>query len=84
MHHSELNSVCGVLGCACSFEFSCSQCISNVLEFVKFQNLSNLLLGHLCQANTTDELPERLIGAVRVSHIELKSAIVPRLEQDPE
>jgi hypothetical protein len=32
------------------------------------------------QANTTDELPERLIGAVRVSHIELKSAIVPKLD----
>lgn len=34
------------------------------------------------QANTTDELPERLIGAVRVSHIELKSAIVPKLDQE--
>ncbi|KAK4389143.1 protein ENHANCED DISEASE RESISTANCE 2 [Sesamum angolense] len=34
-------------------------------------------------ANTTDELPERLIGAVRVSHIELSSAIVPVLESDP-
>lgn len=38
--------------------------------------------GYL-QANTTDELPERLIGAVRVSHIDLKSAIVPKLEPDP-
>lgn len=36
------------------------------------------------QANTADELPERLIGAVRVSHLELKSAIVPKLEPDPE
>ena len=37
----------------------------------------------LCmQANTTDELPERLIGAVRVSYIELKSAIVPKLEPE--
>ena len=34
------------------------------------------------QANSTDELPERLIGAVRVSHIELSSAIVPVLETD--
>ncbi|KAH9687081.1 hypothetical protein KPL70_014638 [Citrus sinensis] len=33
-------------------------------------------------ANTTDELPERLIGAVRVSHIELKSAVVPKLEPE--
>lgn len=34
------------------------------------------------QANTADELPERLIGAVRVSHVELSSAIVPKLEPD--
>ena len=32
------------------------------------------------QANAPEELPERLIGAVRVSHIELSSAIVPNLE----
>ncbi|KAK4794376.1 hypothetical protein SAY86_012370 [Trapa natans] len=36
-------------------------------------------MAFLVQANTTDELPERLIGAVRVSHIELSSAIVPEL-----
>ncbi|KAM6556495.1 hypothetical protein CsatB_003514 [Cannabis sativa] len=40
-------------------------------------------MAFLVQANSTDELPERLIGAVRVSHIELKSAIVPKLEPDP-
>ncbi|XP_024169686.1 protein ENHANCED DISEASE RESISTANCE 2 isoform X2 [Rosa chinensis] len=40
-------------------------------------------MAFLVQANTTDELPERLIGAVRVSHIELKSAITPKLEADP-
>lgn len=34
------------------------------------------------QANTTDELPERLIGAVRVSHMELSSAIIPELESE--
>ncbi|KAG5540329.1 hypothetical protein RHGRI_020534 [Rhododendron griersonianum] len=34
-------------------------------------------------ANTVDELPERLIGAVRVSHIQLKSAIVPNLDEEP-
>ncbi|KAK2995051.1 hypothetical protein RJ640_024509 [Escallonia rubra] len=39
-------------------------------------------MAFLVQANTTDELPERLIGAVRVSHIELSSAIVPKLDQD--
>ncbi|KAL5550841.1 hypothetical protein UlMin_001017 [Ulmus minor] len=40
-------------------------------------------MAFLVQANSTDELPERLIGAVRVSHIELKSAITPKLEPDP-
>ncbi|GMJ00219.1 ENHANCED DISEASE RESISTANCE 2 [Hibiscus trionum] len=40
-------------------------------------------MAFLVQANTTDELPERLIGAVRVSHIELLSAIVPNLDADP-
>ncbi|EEF42459.1 protein ENHANCED DISEASE RESISTANCE 2 [Ricinus communis] len=40
-------------------------------------------MAFLVQANTTEELPERLIGAVRVSHIELSSAIVPKLDQDP-
>ncbi|GLT58496.1 hypothetical protein SLA2020_313830 [Shorea laevis] len=40
-------------------------------------------MAFLVQANTPDELPERLIGAVRVSHIELSSAIVPKLEPDP-
>ncbi|KAM1024061.1 hypothetical protein ACFX13_038118 [Malus domestica] len=40
-------------------------------------------MAFLVQANSTDELPERLIGAVRVSHIDLKSAIVPKLEPDP-
>ncbi|KAL9177374.1 hypothetical protein ABFS82_01G054400 [Erythranthe guttata] len=39
-------------------------------------------MAFLVQANATDELPERLIGAVRVSHIELSSAIVPVLESD--
>ncbi|KAL8054056.1 hypothetical protein ABFS82_05G115100 [Erythranthe guttata] len=39
-------------------------------------------MAFLVQANTAEELPERLIGAVRVSHIELSSAIVPILEAD--
>ncbi|XP_039163209.1 protein ENHANCED DISEASE RESISTANCE 2 [Eucalyptus grandis] len=39
-------------------------------------------MAFLVQANSADELPERLIGAVRVSHIELSSAIIPEL--DPE
>ncbi|XAR70714.1 hypothetical protein NMG60_11027674 [Bertholletia excelsa] len=39
-------------------------------------------MAFLVQANTTDELPERLIGAVRVSHVELSSAKVPKFDQD--
>ncbi|KAM7251184.1 hypothetical protein ACFE04_023067 [Oxalis oulophora] len=40
-------------------------------------------MAFLVQANTADELPERLIGAVRVSHLELKSAIVPKFDTEP-
>ncbi|KAG1362758.1 Protein ENHANCED DISEASE RESISTANCE 2 [Cocos nucifera] len=40
-------------------------------------------MAFLVQANTFDELPERLIGAVRVSHVELSSAVVPMLESSP-
>ncbi|CAB78906.1 hypothetical protein [Arabidopsis thaliana] len=39
-------------------------------------------MAFLVQANTAEEQPERLIGAVRVSHIELSSAIVPNLESE--
>ncbi|KAF3335906.1 protein ENHANCED DISEASE RESISTANCE 2-like protein [Carex littledalei] len=37
-------------------------------------------MAFLVQADTLDELPERLIGAVRVCHVELSSAITPVLE----
>uniref|UniRef100_A0A0D6QSV2 START domain-containing protein n=1 Tax=Araucaria cunninghamii TaxID=56994 RepID=A0A0D6QSV2_ARACU len=37
-------------------------------------------MAFLVQGNSIDELPERLIGAVRVSHLELSSAVVPSLE----
>ncbi|XP_019055939.1 PREDICTED: protein ENHANCED DISEASE RESISTANCE 2 isoform X2 [Nelumbo nucifera] len=40
-------------------------------------------MAFLVQGNTADELPERLIGAIRVSHVELSSAIVPILESNP-
>ncbi|XP_077234809.1 protein ENHANCED DISEASE RESISTANCE 2-like isoform X2 [Tasmannia lanceolata] len=40
-------------------------------------------MAFLVQANTYDELPERLIGAVRASHVELSSAIVPKLDSSP-
>ncbi|CAO2838084.1 unnamed protein product [Amaranthus hypochondriacus] len=39
-------------------------------------------MAFLVQANSEDELPERLIGAVRASHIELSSAFVPDLPPD--
>ncbi|XP_072993927.1 protein ENHANCED DISEASE RESISTANCE 2-like [Typha latifolia] len=39
-------------------------------------------MAFLVQANTSDELPEQLIGAVRFSHIELSSAIVPILDDN--
>ncbi|CAN6486988.1 unnamed protein product [Victoria cruziana] len=38
-------------------------------------------MAFLIQGNTLDELPERLIGAVRVSHVELSSAINPGLPE---
>eukprot|EP00261_Vitis_vinifera_P027489 XP_010661303.1 PREDICTED: protein ENHANCED DISEASE RESISTANCE 2 isoform X2 [Vitis vinifera] len=37
-------------------------------------------MAFLVQANTAEELPERLLSAVRVSHVELSSAIDPNLE----
>uniref|UniRef100_A0ACD5UK90 Uncharacterized protein n=1 Tax=Avena sativa TaxID=4498 RepID=A0ACD5UK90_AVESA len=37
-------------------------------------------MAFLVQGNAYEDLPERLIGAVRVSHIELSSAIDPKLD----
>jgi hypothetical protein len=37
-------------------------------------------MAFLVQSNSMDELPERLIGSVRVSHLELLSAISPSKE----
>jgi hypothetical protein len=53
------------------------------LACTSFIGVHLLLIFPFLQANTTEELPERLIGAVRVSHIELSSAIVPKLDPDP-
>ncbi|KAK4400994.1 protein ENHANCED DISEASE RESISTANCE 2 [Sesamum angolense] len=39
-------------------------------------------MAFLVQATATEELPERLIGSVQISHIELSSAIVPVMETD--
>ncbi|KAL6544190.1 Protein ENHANCED DISEASE RESISTANCE 2 [Orobanche gracilis] len=40
-------------------------------------------MAFLVQANTPEELPERLIGAVRISHLELSSTTDPMLDPDP-
>ncbi|ONK58899.1 uncharacterized protein A4U43_C08F870 [Asparagus officinalis] len=40
-------------------------------------------MAFLVQGNTPDELPEQLIGAVRVSHLELSSAVVPEFDANP-
>uniref|UniRef100_M1BKX4 Lipid binding protein n=1 Tax=Solanum tuberosum TaxID=4113 RepID=M1BKX4_SOLTU len=40
-------------------------------------------MAFVVQGNTPDELPEPLIGAARVCHIELSSAVVPKLEPEP-
>ncbi|XP_060179730.1 protein ENHANCED DISEASE RESISTANCE 2-like [Lycium barbarum] len=39
-------------------------------------------MAFVVQGNTPDELPEPLIGAARICHIELSSAVVPKLEPD--
>nr|GLL48714.1 protein ENHANCED DISEASE RESISTANCE 2-like isoform X2 [Ipomoea trifida] len=39
-------------------------------------------MAFLLQGNTPDELPERLLGAIRLSHIELSSAVVLNMESD--
>ncbi|XP_047973259.1 protein ENHANCED DISEASE RESISTANCE 2-like [Salvia hispanica] len=39
-------------------------------------------MAFILQGNTPEELPERLIGAVRISHLELSSALEPREEDD--
>ncbi|XP_062227891.1 protein ENHANCED DISEASE RESISTANCE 2-like isoform X2 [Phragmites australis] len=37
-------------------------------------------MAFLIQANTYDELPEQLLGAARLSHIEASTAVVPELD----
>lgn len=48
-----------------------------------FADLLTPIYSDKIQANAEEELPERLIGAVRVSHIELSSAVVPVLPDSP-
>ncbi|XP_064965345.1 protein ENHANCED DISEASE RESISTANCE 2 isoform X4 [Musa acuminata AAA Group] len=59
-----------------------SSTVANGVLGIVFGVITTLVvdMAFLVQANTYDELPERLIGAVRVSHVELSSAIVPSFE----
>lgn len=66
--------------CFCVEQFSNDFKLETLVDHTAYEIVWNWCNG---QANSTDELPERLIGAVRVSHIELSSAIVPMLESDP-
>ncbi|GAY62533.1 hypothetical protein CUMW_218570 [Citrus unshiu] len=72
-----------LLGKAIDVDIGSSTVASGVLGLV-IGVITTLVvdMAFLVQANTTDELPERLIGAVCVSHIELKSAVVPKLEPE--
>ncbi|CAA0838822.1 Protein ENHANCED DISEASE RESISTANCE 2 [Striga hermonthica] len=40
-------------------------------------------MAFLVQGNTPEELPERVIGAVRICHLELSSAVEPMLNPEP-
>ncbi|KAG6480503.1 hypothetical protein ZIOFF_064003 [Zingiber officinale] len=59
-----------------------SSTVANGVLGLVFGVITSLVvdMAFLIQANTYDELPERLIGAVRVSHVELSSAILPVFE----
>ncbi|KAH0453856.1 hypothetical protein IEQ34_018180 [Dendrobium chrysotoxum] len=59
-----------------------SSTVANGVLGLVFGMITTLVvdMAFLIQANTYEELPERLIGAVRVSRLELSSAIVPQLE----
>ncbi|THG15745.1 hypothetical protein TEA_009869 [Camellia sinensis var. sinensis] len=49
----------------------------------EFRNSRLKIIPSVPKANTANEFPKRLIGVVRVSHVELSFAIVPKLDQDP-
>ncbi|XP_028553621.1 protein ENHANCED DISEASE RESISTANCE 2-like isoform X2 [Dendrobium catenatum] len=59
-----------------------SSTVANGVLGLVFGVISTLVvdMAFLIQANTYEELPERLIGAARVSWLEHSSAIVPQLE----
>ncbi|KAK9093093.1 hypothetical protein Syun_028004 [Stephania yunnanensis] len=60
-----------------------SLCLENPVVLRSSFNRPNIFYeADLILANSVDELPERLIGAVRVSHVELSFAIVQKLEPE--
>ncbi|KAL6349695.1 hypothetical protein AAG906_041102 [Vitis piasezkii] len=62
-------------------DFGSSTVVDGALAFVNGA-IPNLVvdMAFLVQGNAEDELPERLIGAVRVSRVDFSSAIVPKLD----
>ncbi|KAL3497964.1 hypothetical protein ACH5RR_040696 [Cinchona calisaya] len=62
-----------------------SSTVANGVLGLVFGLMTSLVvdMAFLVQGNSQDELPERLIGAVRVSHVELSSAVELNLDTDP-
>ncbi|XP_065002222.1 protein ENHANCED DISEASE RESISTANCE 2-like isoform X1 [Musa acuminata AAA Group] len=62
-----------------------SSAVANGVLGLVFGVLTSLVvdMAFLIQAVSPDELPERLIGAVRIAHAELSSAVVADLGDDP-
>jgi len=54
----------------------------NVCEDLTFGCLSAITRN--LQANTYEELPEQVIGAARLAHVEPSTAVVPNLENNSE
>jgi hypothetical protein len=58
-------------------------CPVNVCEDLTFGCLIICYYSYL-QANTYEELPEQVIGAARLAHVEPSTAVVPNLETNSE
>ncbi|KAL7222162.1 hypothetical protein ACSBR1_023969 [Camellia fascicularis] len=80
----DCNYICGPKYLEIDVDIGSSTVANGVLRLV-IGVITTLVvdMAFLLQANTANELPERLIGVVHVSHIELSSAIVHKLDQDP-
>ncbi|WOL17425.1 protein ENHANCED DISEASE RESISTANCE 2-like [Canna indica] len=63
-----------------------SSAVANGVLGLVFGVLTSLVvdMAFLIQAVTADELPERLVGAIRLAHVELSSAILVDLAETPE